>query len=798
MLRHKNIDRICAIALAATLLLTCAFMGAASLGWVAAADGIGYEDRLFDQSRVHTIDIVMDDWDSFIEGCASEEYASCTVVIDGEKYSNVAIRAKGNTSLSSVAAYGNNRYSFKIEFDHYQTGKTYYGLDKLCLNNLIQDKTYMKDYLSYTLMARMGVSSPLCSFVQINVNGSAWGLYLAVEGIEDSFLMRNYGKNSGELYKPDSMSFGGGRGNGADFDMDDFREKFENSDSDSTGNSSFTPPDMGDMTPPGGFGGDGSSTPPDMNGSVQADGDSSSDSQTDDSNADSTASTDDSSTRTAPDFSSTTPPDGMGGGGGGGKGGDMGGGMGSDDVKLQYIDDDPDSYSNIFDNAKADITDADKERLVASLKTLSEGEDVESVVDVDKVIRYFVVHNFLCNGDSYTGSMVHNYYLYEKDGVLSMIPWDYNLAFGAFSSGMGGTGDAAGEVNSPIDSPVSSGDIESRPMAAWIFASEEYTELYHEIYAEFIESTFTSGWFEEEIERVTQMIAPYVEKDENGFFSYDEFVTGAAALKQFCLKRAESITGQLDGTIPSTSDGQSVDSSALIDASDINLDDMGEFSGGGGGGNRGGDMPALGGGGRQGFPGGGQMGFPGAAGGLESDDSTDDGAMQDVNVPADGVNADAATNTSNQDSAAEQSENAQTDNASAPADNAMPATPQGGDMPNQPPHDLLGASDGEAASDATATDETDNIQAVEATDAPAPDASSAAESNNEQTDNAEVTASNDFNRGVPGDMLSNIGGFPGGGSASGNDYTYQIVLFAGSVLVLIAGLIFAWKFKSNL
>lgn len=224
---------------------------------------------------------------------------------------------------------------------------------------------------------------------------------------------------------------------------------------------------------------------------------------------------------------------------------------------------------------------------------------------------------------------------------------------------------------------------------------------------------------------------------------------------------------------------------------------MGEFSGGGGGGNRGGDMPALGGGGRQGFPGGRQMGFPGAAGGSESDDSTGDGAMQDVNVPADGVNADAATNTSNEDSAAEQSENAQTDNASAPADKAMPATPQGGDMPNQPPHDLLGASDGETASDATATDETDNVQAAEATDAPAPDASSAVESNNEQTDNAEVTASNDFNRGVPGDMLSNIGGFPGGG-ASGNDYTYQIVLFAGSVLVLIAGLIFAWKFKSNL
>ena len=36
----------------------------------------------------------------------------------------------------------------------------------------------------------------------------------------------------------------------------------------------------------------------------------------------------------------------------------------------------------------------------------------------DAVIRYMAVHNFLCNDDSYTGMMVHNYYLYEEDGVL--------------------------------------------------------------------------------------------------------------------------------------------------------------------------------------------------------------------------------------------------------------------------------------------------------------------------------------------------------------------------------------------
>ena len=97
--------------------------------------------------------------------------------IDNEDYRNVALRAKGNTSLSMVRSYGNNRYSFKIEFDHYDSGNTYYGLDKLCLNNIIQDHTYMKDYLAYELMRDMGVPSPLCSYVYITVNGEDWGLY---------------------------------------------------------------------------------------------------------------------------------------------------------------------------------------------------------------------------------------------------------------------------------------------------------------------------------------------------------------------------------------------------------------------------------------------------------------------------------------------------------------------------------------------------------------------------------------------------------------------------------------------
>ena len=163
MSTSKHIDKICCIILIATLTLTLLFMNAGRFGVQAVSASVsaaGYVSRIFNPSKVHTVDIVMDDWDTFIENCTDEEYAACAVIIDGEAYRNVAIRAKGNTSLSSVEAYGNGRYSFKIEFDHYDDALTYYGLDKLCLNNIIQDNTYMKDFLTYRLMYEFGVDAP--------------------------------------------------------------------------------------------------------------------------------------------------------------------------------------------------------------------------------------------------------------------------------------------------------------------------------------------------------------------------------------------------------------------------------------------------------------------------------------------------------------------------------------------------------------------------------------------------------------------------------------------------------------
>ena len=522
---RKGIGRIGAIIIF-ILTITVLFIYTSNLYSDKKSNLMGYEDKLFDTSKVHTLNIIMDDWEDFTANCQSENYYACSVEIDDEMYENIAIRGKGNTSLMQVSFSENDRYSFKIEFDHYNSSNTYHGLDKLCLNNIIQDTTYMKDYLTYQMMADMGVAAPLCSYVYITVNGEDWGLYLAVEGVEESFLERNYGSDYGKLYKPDTAEMGGSRMS----NMERPGGEMPGMERPSGEMSGMERPDgeMPDMERPDG----------EMPGMERPDG---------------------------------GMPD-MGMPNGERLGEKMQGhGMNntSDDILLKYVDDNVESYANIFESAKIDISLSDKRRLIQALKNLSEGKELNDTVDIEAVIRYFVVHNFVLNFDSYTGSIIHNYYLYEKNGQLQMIPWDYNLAFGGFQS----MEDATSLVNYPIDSPVSGGNTEERPMIAWIFENEEYTEMYHQIFAEFISEYFESDSFTTMFDQVTKMIAPYVEKDPTKFCTNEEFEKGTETLREFCILRAKSVKGQLDGSIGATTDTQ--DGSTFIDAGALQIRDMG-------------------------------------------------------------------------------------------------------------------------------------------------------------------------------------------------------------------------------
>ena len=172
-----------------------------------------YAEHIFQDDTVNEINIEIDeaDWQDMLENPLEEEYHKANATINGETIGNVAIRTKGNNSLTSVANSDSDRYSFKLDFDYYDNNGNYYGLKKLCLNNNYSDNSSMSEYISYKIMGEMGLDVPECAYSHITVNGEEWGLYLAVEPVDEVFLAEHFADATGDLYKPEGVG-----GTGAD------------------------------------------------------------------------------------------------------------------------------------------------------------------------------------------------------------------------------------------------------------------------------------------------------------------------------------------------------------------------------------------------------------------------------------------------------------------------------------------------------------------------------------------------------------------------------------------------------
>ena len=420
-----------------------------------------YETKLFDTSRIIELNIIMDDadWEAMLSNAMSEEYYVCDVVVNGTRFKNVAIRPKGNTSLANIVMDpDSDRFSMKLEFDHFVDGQTCFGLDKLILNNNYADATCMKEAVIYDMYRYLGADASLSNYAKVSVNGEYWGVYLALEAVEQSFMMRNYGTQDGELYKPETFDFENG------------------------GNPDFQESDKG--------------------------------------------------------------------------------------ADLKYTGDDLDNYTNIWDYEITSTNSADHKRVVNALKNINEGNDIEASMDVDNILKYMAVHVFAVNMDSLSGGSNHNYYLYEYDGQLNIIPWDYNLSMG----GMGFEGSATEIINSAIDTPF--------PMTRFfepLLKNEEYLARYHEYLQMLTDEYVNGGKFDETYNRIRSQIDELVAEDPTAFYTEEEYEAAADMFYTVIKLRADGVDAQLNGDIPSTNLGQSVNSKR-IDASDLDVSVMGVMS----------------------------------------------------------------------------------------------------------------------------------------------------------------------------------------------------------------------------
>jgi spore coat protein CotH len=571
MIENKRINIIVAAAVVLAVIISVALVVIAKMQ--PAEDFIKsepeYATKIFG-SEIISIEILANeaDWQEMLDNAINEQYIVADVVVNGTKFQQVGIRPKGNSSLTQVASSDSDRYSFRLQFNEYIKDQTCFGLESLVLNNILGDNTYMKEYVSYDLMREAGVAAPYFGYADIKVNGANWGLYLAVELYNDSYEQRVFGDTAGMLYNVKSMDMGGnppGQPGGKAPAMPEGQRHPAMPEG-----AMLSPMPWGENPPTM----DGPNLPPAPNDAFQQ---MSGEQQNSPDNMAGQA------ISPSGEGATQNPPGQMAEENrarnfpGRGRGGSSGG-------SLEYIDDNIESYSAIFNNVVGKGKESDYQRVVQALKALSEGKELETFFDVDQILRYLAAHTIVVNLDSYSSGMAQNYYIYERDGQITILPWDYNLAWGGFQNGS-----ASSVINFPIDTPLSGVEMSSRPLIEKLFANEEYLKRYHSYLQQLIDNYFANGKFAEKINSLDALIAEYVKNDPTAFCTYDEYKTAVDAFITLGNLRAQSVQGQLDGTVPSTTAGQKANPTQLIAAGDLNLSDLGSMMGGKGG--KGGDFP---------------------------------------------------------------------------------------------------------------------------------------------------------------------------------------------------------------
>lgn len=143
-------------------------------------------------------------------------WVESSITFDDTTWDHVGIRFKGNSSLKSAVSSGNNKLSFKLDFDEFEdeypeiNNQRFYGFKQLNLNNNYNDESLMREKVSADLFRDFGVPAANTTFAIVNVDygqGSEfYGVYTLVEEMDDTGIESQFENDSGNLYKPDGRA----------------------------------------------------------------------------------------------------------------------------------------------------------------------------------------------------------------------------------------------------------------------------------------------------------------------------------------------------------------------------------------------------------------------------------------------------------------------------------------------------------------------------------------------------------------------------------------------------------------
>ncbi|MEN9577127.1 MAG: hypothetical protein RJA70_136 [Pseudomonadota bacterium] len=110
----------------------------------------------------------------------------------------IGVRAKGRAG--SYRSF-DKKMAFKLDFNRLERGQKLFGLGKLNLNNMVQDPSGVREWLSYRIFGNQGVPVPRTGYARVYVNKVEFGVYLTLESTDDAGFLKRHFPSTSVLYE---------------------------------------------------------------------------------------------------------------------------------------------------------------------------------------------------------------------------------------------------------------------------------------------------------------------------------------------------------------------------------------------------------------------------------------------------------------------------------------------------------------------------------------------------------------------------------------------------------------------
>lgn len=456
---RKNIKAVLAAPITIIIIAT-------GISGCASSASLGTGDKKVDPfvtDRVATVRLVMKekDWSFCQTNAFEEQYVPADFWFDDELVPDVGVRTKGNSSLGQAVGWGSPRMPLAVDFNLFNRARTFHGVKKVFLNNGWSDPTLIRELIAYEIFAKMDIPTPRATIVDLWVNDTRLGVYTMTEMVDQSFLQRHFADASGNLYKPELMS---ARLNWTEKDLD----------------KKYTIPGFTDYPrhDPVLYTNIGGAPLIDLLKALGQE-------------------------EMVSAYEPIPPLQ-----------GNMARGLPPYRMPRDYLEammlktneNNPD-YSALF--RFLDVLNNEPDE--------TSPQEIEKVLDVDQTLRFIAVSALIVHLDNYIGAG-HNNYLYEVNDKFTFIPWDTNMAFGTFNMGIRKTG----LINYFIDEPTG-GPVKRYPVVDRLLSHQPYLDTYHGYLQELLDGPFSLDVILPRIDRLVEMIRPYVKNDAEMFYSYEDW-----------------------------------------------------------------------------------------------------------------------------------------------------------------------------------------------------------------------------------------------------------------------------------